>query len=131
MPSFLRRISRILLMVMLATVFSPSFGWEIVEGVAPHDHAVSTLESVADSAVDCHGHHAETATAHEGDHAASSSDLSHHCCPGHVLGHLLGGLGADAQPVLFSGRDQSVSPEHVRFSSRVPEGFERPPRFAA
>ena len=41
MQALLRKISRIVLLVLLATVFSPSFGWEAAESMAAHDHASS------------------------------------------------------------------------------------------
>ena len=42
MRAFRHLIARLVLAVMLATVFSPSFGWEMLEGMTPHD-ASATL----------------------------------------------------------------------------------------
>lgn len=121
-------VSRCLLLVMLATVFSPSFGWEAVEGMAAHE------ESEAVHAT----HHARADQATEdvtGDvcagHEVGASDLEHHCCPGHVLGHLLGSLAASGLPILPLSGKLAVNLPDARFSSRVPEGLERPPKTAA
>ncbi|WP_371322705.1 hypothetical protein VX159_09780 [Dechloromonas sp. ZY10] len=122
-PTFSRMLSRILLMVMLATVFSPSFGWEIVEGSLPHDDAAA-MRLVAATDGECHGHV-------QNDEAGATSDLSHHCCPGHVLGHLLGGVGEVGRLALPQAASLPVARDSGPFSSRIPEGLERPPRLAA
>lgn len=122
-PTFSRMLSRILLAVMLATVFSPSFGWEIVEGSLPHDDAAA-MRLVAATDGDCHGHV-------QSGEATASTDLSHHCCPGHVLGHLLGGVGEAGSLALPQGGSLPFSRDSSPFSSRIPEGLERPPRVAA
>lgn len=122
-PTFSRLLSRIILVVMLATVFSPSFGWEIVEGSLPHDDAAA-MRLLAATDGDCHGH----ANSDEG---TVSSDLSHHCCPGHVLGHLLGGIGEAGSLALPQTAALPVARDSGPFSSRTPEGLERPPRLAA
>ncbi|MDP3638397.1 MAG: hypothetical protein U0989_00305 [Azonexus sp.] len=86
MQALLRKISRIVLLVMLTTVFSPSFGWEAAEGMAPHEHASPAAHEAhgddhhAAPAVDCDG-----CPQHESDGCATTQ---HHCCPGHQLGHL-------------------------------------------
>lgn len=87
----LRSIARLILLVLLATVFSPTFGWESTAGMSAHDHSALADEAHHDAGSHdladnegCHGH----------DQAASGGDLEHHCCPGHVFGHLTGGLGA-------------------------------------
>ncbi|MCK6412695.1 MAG: hypothetical protein L6Q55_09765 [Azonexus sp.] len=122
-PSQLSRLlSRIVLLVMLATVFSPTFGWEVIEGSSSHDDAAS-LRVLAAAELDCHEHAAT------GDGAVS--DLSHHCCPGHVLGHLLGGIGEAGSLALPQGGSLPFSRDSGSFTSRIPEGLERPPRLAA
>ena len=118
----LRSIARIVLLVLLATVFSPTFGWETAAGMDAHDHSVSAPEAHHDAGDDgCHGH----------DQPASGSDLEHHCCPGHVFGHLTGGLGAALQLPLSPGGKAAVDGTQQRFSSRIPDGLERPPKAAA
>jgi len=129
MQALLRKISRIVLLVMLATVFSPSFGWEAATGGAQHEHASAAAheehgeEHHAAPALDCDG-----CPQHEPDGCATTQ---HHCCPGHQLGHLQGGIVDALQlPLPAQTADLSVSTTS-RFTSRVPEGLERPPRLPA
>lgn len=129
-------LARWLLAIMLATVFSPSFGWELVDGALPHAHPAAAGE-------DLHAHGQspadhEEASAHSqgtnecngctGPVAAACDDIQHHCCPGHVLGHLPASLGAHAVFVLTPASSLARIGQSARFSSRVPEGLERPPR---
>lgn len=131
-------IARWLLAVMLATVFSPSFGWELVDGAVPHAHQASLAEAVGDHA-DHHGHLAATLPAHDHDAPAADAcpgcgdcpDPQHSCCPGHVLGHLPASLHAQGVFVLALGDSFALDGAARRFSSRIPEGLERPPRAAA
>lgn len=130
---FARLLSRILLMVMLATVFAPGFGWQALEGGSGHEIALAAGEPqvIADEA-DCHGHHAAHAATGEHDEApAGGNDLSHHCCPGHVLGHLLAGLSGSALPMPPQDGAARIEGAGWAFSPRIPEGLERPPRVAA
>lgn len=135
---FKRLITRLLLLVMLSTVFSPSFGWEIVDGVAPHEHGVASAGGEEHSGSDGHGMHA--AVAGHDDQAgcdqaacdqAACDEQDHHCCPGHILGHLPGGLGASGMAVMAMADSFALDGHADRFASRVPEGLERPPRAAA
>jgi len=116
---FKRLITRLLLLVMLSTVFSPSFGWEIVDGVAPHEHGVSSAGGEEHSGHDMHAA------------VAGHDEQDHHCCPGHILGHLPGGLGASGLAVMVTADSFALDGHADRFASRVPEGLERPPRAAA
>lgn len=125
---FKRLITRLLLLVMLSTVFSPSFGWEIVDGVAPHEHGVSSAGGEEHSGHDGHDMHAAVA-GHDEQVACDEQD--HHCCPGHILGHLPGGLGASGLAVMVTADSFALDGHADRFASRVPEGLERPPRAAA
>ena len=129
MQALLRKISRIVLLVLLATVFSPSFGWEAADGMAAHEHASPAMHETHDDdhhaalAADCDG-----CPQHEADGCATTQ---HHCCPGHQLGHLQGGI-VDALHLSLPAQSADLSGNLVsRFSSRVPEGFERPPRLSA
>ncbi len=124
MRAFARFVSRCLLFIMLATVFSPSFGWEAVDGMAAHEHATAHEMGMA------HGdaHDCDDCPGHE---AATGGDLDHHCCPGHVLGHFPGGLQAGLNFMLPQAGSVAVDGPARRFSSRIPEGLERPPRSAA
>lgn len=118
----MRLVFRLLLVVMLMTVLSPKFGWDAVSAVVPHAHAEEAAHAMADADPDCHGHHDSYDGVPEG---------GGHCCPGHVLGHLPGSVSGIAMlhPVVagaFAGAGADT-----RFSSRIPEGLERPPRAAA
>ena len=125
----LRSIARVLLLVLLATVFSPTFGWETTAGMSAHDHSTAAHEAHHDAG----GHHdvAGEDSCHGHDQAASGSDLEHHCCPGHVFGHLTGGLGAALLFPVTPGGKAAVDGTQQRFSSRIPDGLERPPKAAA
>lgn len=122
---FKHLIARLLLLVMLSTVFSPSFGWEMVDAASPHEHGVSSV------GVDEHaGHEGHGALAVHDDQAACD-DQDHHCCPGHILGHLPGSLGGSGLAVMVTADSFALYGHADRFASRVPEGLERPPRVAA
>ena len=124
-----RLVSRLLILVMLLTVFSPSFGWEATGGMAAHEHPVA----VADAHDHDHDHTAAgDACAGCDDHAQAACDeAQHHCCPGHMLGHRPGGVAAGPQLPVLDGSDATVEAPQAPFSSRIPEGLERPPRAAA
>lgn len=51
MHVWLRKISRLVLLVMLTTVFSPSFGWEAAEAMAPHEHTSAAEHEHHDDAM--------------------------------------------------------------------------------
>lgn len=115
---------RFLVMVMLLTVLSPKFGWESASAAEAHVHAAGMAHDETlghDAPGDCHEHD-----------AALSDDVGdHHCCPGHVLGHLFGGVGATPGLPPASKDSALPSSRSVHFSSRIPDGLERPPRVAA
>jgi hypothetical protein len=137
-------IARWLLAVMLATVFSPSFGWELVEGAVPHAHSEQAADGEEHHA-DHHDHGLASTSMHAANalHAADDcsgcgdltagdcSDGQHHCCPGHVLGHLPASLRAVGVFVLALNDSFALDGAAARFSTRIPEGLERPPRAAA
>ena len=117
---FLQLMVRFLLAVMLVTVLSPGFGWAAVEGSLPHEHAVHA--------------HADAASVGVHDHCDADepvADSAQHCCPGHVLGHLLAGLGGEISWLPKREAMRAVDRDNSRFSTRIPEGLERPPRAAA
>ncbi len=140
-------LSRCLLAVMLATVLSPTYAWASLEGMAPHaHHAAAEAGHEAHHAADavaghegCGGHEmAAHAVGGHGDVAAGSqlpeqatTDVSDHCCPGHIFGHLFGALNGALLPDLSSAADAALVIASSTFSSRTPEGLERPPRSAA
>ena len=120
----MRVVLRFLVVVLLLTVLSPKFGWESVGAVASHAHAAeAVVQADHEGMADCHEH--------MGDQDGVAEMGDHHCCPGHVLGHLLGGVGGGLSlPAV--GHDAALPlARDDRFSSCVPEGLERPPRLAA
>ena len=122
----LRSIARILLLVLLATVFSPTFGWESAAGAGAHDHSVR-LHDVHHEA----GTHDSSAHVDHHGYEQAGGDLDNHCCLGHVLGHLSAGLGATLQLPFAPAAQAAVAGSQQRFSSRVPDGLDRPPKAAA
>ncbi|UCV12940.1 hypothetical protein KI614_06970 [Dechloromonas denitrificans] len=126
MRSLIRSLSRAMLFVMLVTVFAPSFGWEAVSATVGHEEmavADQDVHMAHEAHADCDGCDSHA--------AAPCDDLRHHCCPGHVLGHMSGGITSISTPILPLPRLFAVNGQTDRFSSRIPEGLERPPRFAA
>ncbi len=120
----MRVVLRFLVVVLLLTVLSPKFGWESVGAVASHAHAAeAAVQADHEGMADCHEH-----KGHQ-DGVADMGD--HHCCPGHVLGHLLGGIGGGLHLPAVADTSALLPARDDRFSSCVPEGLERPPRFAA
>lgn len=116
MHAWLRKISRLVLLVMLTTVFSPSFGWEMAEGMAPHGHVMSVEHEHHDDAV------AVQMVAEE------CAEIQHHCCPGHQLGHMQASI-VEGQNIPLPVADNRLHGFiSSRFTSYVPEGLERPPR---
>jgi hypothetical protein len=141
MQTLFRSLSRWMLLVMLTTVLAPGFGWEVAGGMlasaqaatadAHHDHHQheAQLHEHAGS-MDC----ADMALSGMGSAACAGSDmppcddLQHHCCPGHVLSHLSAALHAASSFLLPISQNIAVDRSSRQFSSRVPEGLERPPR---
>lgn len=123
MRALSRFVSRCLLLVMLATVFSPSFGWEAVQSMAGHEHDLVLTDHAAHEADDCGG-----CAGHD---AGAGGDTLHHCCPGHVLGHLPAGIGRGLALTPVPGRDFLPADAVDRYVSRIPDGLERPPRSSA
>lgn len=125
MHPLFRSVTRLLLLVMLATVFAPSFGWQVAQGMAAHD--VSPAAHDAAHAHD-HDHGASAPQAAEHDACAEGG---HHSCPGHFFGHLIGGTADAFLPAIAGAGAAVLIGRQTRFSSRVPEGLERPPRASA
>jgi hypothetical protein len=125
----MRSMVRFLLVVMLLTVLAPKFGWDAVSAVAPHAHAGEAVAHVVDGE-ECHGHHG-----HGGEHPGipvdGHPDHGNHCCPGHVLGHMFGSVPAIVPAQVPSDPALVLAAPDARFSSRIPEGLERPPKAAA
>lgn len=112
----LRHIAALLLAVLLATVLTPSFGWEASAGQGAHGHDIVALDDAGD-----------TQYGHDGDHRSDENSHHHHGCAGHMFSHLmahLGGVAALTPPDLDSGVPSEPS-------AAVPQGFlerlDRPP----
>lgn len=124
MQVWLRKISHVLLLVMLTTVFSPSFGWEAAEAMAVHEHGMPAEHEHHDDAMAA----LDSANGFANDSADDCVDALHHCCPGHQLGHMQASIVEGLTmplPVASSRVNGLVSSQ---FTSYVPEGLERPPR---
>ena len=131
MHRLLQKISRLMLLVILTTVFSPSFGWEAAEGLATHEHATMAgpeVDSNEHAAMDPHLAAAADCDGCPGHESAGCAETQHHCCPGHQLGHLQGGIADGLQLPLPISTASLSDNAASRFTSRVPEGLERPPR---
>jgi len=77
----LRKIATLLLAVLLATVFEPSFGWEASAGQGTHGQDIVALADAGD-----------THDRHDGDHRGGENS-HHHGCAGHMFGDLVAHLG--------------------------------------
>ena len=111
-PRVIRKIIRLLIVVLLSTVLSPSFGWEASASQAAHRHDVLALDD----------HDAPT-----GQHQGDEDTHHHHGCAGHLLGHLQGQM---SDPFVFATLDPagSLLPDPASdFTSPVPERLDRPP----
>lgn len=124
-------ISRGLVAILLATVLSPSFGWQALEGMSTHEHGddLHMLQSIDNMVVDTHDH--AGCSGHDLAVPDSAHESVDHCCPGHVLGHLLGGVAADGLLPIPAEGSAGFEALASSFTSRIPEGLDRPPRHAA
>ena len=120
--------SRLLAIVLALTVLAPGFGWQSAGGLVGEAQAASAENAHAM----LHGGEADCADCAE--HAAHAGDdcgeRHHHCCPGHILGHLPGQVAGNLMLPLPARDDLAVDRNNRRFSSRFPDGLERPPRVA-
>ncbi len=117
----LRKIARLLLAVLVATMLSPSFAWEATERQSAHEHEIVALGGGSDA----HDQDQDSqAVSHHGD----EDSHHHHGCAGHSFGHLPGHFGeAFAFAMLDPDRDRF--PESwPGISSPFPDRLDRPPR---
>ena len=118
----LRSIARLLVVILLMTVLSPSFAWEATAGESAHGHDIVT----PDGSGDAHDQDSDAAS-HHGD----EDSHHHHGCAGHSFGHLPGHLGeAFAFPVPDADRD-GFPALPADFTSPFPDRLDRPPRASA
>lgn len=135
-------LARCLLVVLLATVLAPGFAWQMLGGMdqamleekeaaSGHHHAAYADHDSDGMLHLVHGDETRLGTdcgACDGLASEDCDDLQHHCCPGHVLGHLSASFLANGQVVFPALVQLAVDRENRRFSTRIPEGIERPPR---
>jgi hypothetical protein len=116
MRSLRHLVARLTLVVFLATVFSPGFGWDMVSGGMDHDHIVLYVDHVD------HADHGplqpgEVPDSHHGEHDRA----------GHVLGHLPATTGV-LDRVVVAPTDRGWFPDDLPIVlPDVPEDFLRPP----
>ena len=108
--------ARLTLFVFLATVFSPSFGWDMVSGEMDHDHIVLYVADVD---------HTDHGPAHPGE--APDSHHGEHDRAGHVLGHMPATIGVlDYVAPTPAGRCWFPADLPIVLPD-IPEDFLRPP----
>ena len=124
MRSLRRVISRLILFVILATVLSPGFGWELVSAEMHHDHAAVVGDF--DQVVHDHDNHVD----HDGDHALADHDAPRHADhghAGHILGHMPATVGLLDPPCLvLAGPDWTTAEVRVSLPE-FPRHLLRPP----
>ena len=117
----LRKIARLLLAVLLATVLSPAFAWEATERQSAHEHEIVALDGGGDA-------HEQDQDSKAGSHHGDEDSHHHHGCAGHSFGHLPGHLG-EAFDFAMPDPDRDVFPEsRASFPSLFPDRLDRPPR---
>ena len=92
----LRKVAAFLTAVLLATLLTPSFGWEASAGAEAHDQDIAMYGG------SCSAHDQQD---HQRDCDNGESDQHHHGCAAHMLGHLV----ADLSPVATSSAPESGS----------------------
>lgn len=108
----LRKIVCLLIAVLLATVLSPSFGWESTASQAAHGHDVLALDDHDGPA---------------GQHQGGEDSHHHHGCAGHLLSHLQAHL-SDSFVLAAPDLAGVMLPEPAAdFSSPLPARPDRPP----
>ncbi len=116
----LRSIAHLLVVILLLTVLSPSFAWEVTAGNSAHGDDAVAIDGRGDA-----GDHGSQANGH---HRDENTHHHHHGCAGHFLGHLPGHLG-EAFAFAMLDPDRSGFPESpAGFSSPFPDRLDRPPR---
>lgn len=115
----LRKIARLLLAVMLATVLSPSFASEASGGRNGHVQGIAAL----DYACGIHDRHEDERRGCDGSH--------HHGCAGHMFGHLVAYLH-DAAAIIPPDLDSDfLSEPGFAVLQGFPERLDRPPLTSA
>ena len=135
MSAHLPFLSRLLAFVLALTVLAPGFGWEMAGEAAGHARN-ETAHALKHAAGDAH----EACALHDGGHASEHAGCAtpeqcastqHHCCPGHTLGHVPVYLAAAPKLSLLTVTQAMIRADAAVFTSRVPQGLERPPKHAA
>jgi hypothetical protein len=114
----LRSIAHLLIAILLATVLSPSFGWEATVGQSGHGHDIVSAEADGDT----HG-----ADMHAGSRHGDEDNHQHHSCAGHSFGDLPGHL-CETLSFAMPDLDHDRFPRSAaRFPSPFPDRLYRPP----
>lgn len=114
----LRHIAALLLAILLATVLTPSFGWEASAGQGAHGHDIVA----PDASDDAHDH-----DRHAGGHHGDEDSHHHHGCAGHLLGHLPVQLSEAFAFVMIEPDRDSFSDPGAGFPFPFPDRLDRPP----
>ncbi len=115
----LRSIAHFLVAILLATVLSPSFAWEVTAGDSAHGDVIVAAEVSGDA----HAQDSDAASHHDD----SDSHHHHHGCAGHLLGHLpMHFSEAHTFAMLDAVRDGFSEPA-ADFTSPFPDRLDRPP----
>jgi len=115
-----RSIAHLLVAILLMTVLSPSFAWEVTAGNSAHGDDTVAIDGSGDAC----GHDSQTG----GYNRDEDTHHHHHGCAGHLLGHLPGHLG-EAFAFAVLDPDRHDFPEsRAGFPSPFPDRLDRPPR---
>lgn len=114
----IHKIAQLLLAVVLATVLSPSYGWETAASQAGHGHEVAGIDGL-----DAHDGH----PGHPDQHHDGEDSHHHHGCAGHQLGHMQGQASGAFVVASNDAIDGIFAEPPSDFPSVAPRRLDRPP----
>lgn len=136
MTSLVRLLSRVLLLVLCASVLLPAVAGSGQAWALPVTQAAPLAGMDGDDLPPCHHQSVAIGEQHKHSHHASSPEtapspangLEHQCCLGHQVS-VMPELRAEPLGVAWRVLPASALPAYARnFSSYIPLGLERPPR---